>query len=72
MVFLVSYLKHLYSMGKEPACNSGDTRDTGLISGLGRSPGGGHSNPHQYSYLEKPIDRGDWQAAVLGIAKSQT
>ena len=32
-------------------------------SGLGRSPGGGHGNPLQYSYLENAMDRGAWQAA---------
>ena len=36
--------------------NAGDTRDTGLIPGLGRSPGGGHSNPLQCSCLENPMD----------------
>ena len=36
------------SDGKESACNSGDL---GLIPGLGRSPGGGHGNPFQYSCL---------------------
>ena len=45
------------SSGKEPV-NSGDVRDSGLILGSGRSPGGGHSNPLQYSYLENPRDRG--------------
>ena len=39
------------SDGKETACNIGDL---GLIPGLGRSPGGGHSNPLQYSCLENP------------------
>ena len=38
-------------MGKEPACNVGDV---GSIPGLGRSPGGGHGNPLQYSCLENP------------------
>ena len=38
--------------GKEPAANTGDIRDTGLIPGSGRSPGGGHGNPLQYSCLE--------------------
>ena len=28
--------------------------DLGLICGLGRSPGRGHSNPQQYSCLENP------------------
>ena len=40
--------------------------------GLGRSPGGGHGNPAQYSCLEKPMDRGAWQATVRGIALSWT
>ena len=39
------------SVGKESACNVGDL---GSISGLGRSPGGGHGNPLQYSCLENP------------------
>ena len=52
--------------------NSGDTGDPGLIPGLGRSPGGGHGNPLQYSYLENPLDRGAWWAAVHRVAKSQT
>ena len=38
--------------GKEPAANTGDIRDVGLIPGSGRSPGGGHGNPLQYSCLE--------------------
>ena len=36
------------------------------ISGLGRSPGEGHGNPHQYSCLENSMDRGAWQATVHG------
>ena len=47
--------------GKESAWNAGDTRDVGLISGSGRSPGGGNGNPFQYSCLENPMDRGAWQ-----------
>ena len=35
-----------------------------------RFPGGGHGNPLQYSYLEKPMDRGAWSATVHGVAKS--
>ena len=46
----------------------GDLRDMGLISGLGRSPGGGHSNPLQYSCLGNPMDRGAWQATVYRMA----
>ena len=50
--------------GKESACSAGDTGDVGLIPGLGRSLGGEHSNPLQYSCLENPMNRGNWQAIV--------
>ena len=58
--------------GKEPPANPGDSRDMGSIPGSGRSPGGGHGNPLQYSCLENSIDRGAWQATVHGVAQSQT
>ena len=57
------------SDGKESTCNTGDL---GLIPGLGRSPGGGHGNPLQYSYLENSRDRGTWRPTVHGVAKSWT
>ena len=37
---------------KKLPANAGDTGDMGSIPGPGRSPGGGHGNPFQYSYLE--------------------
>ena len=52
--------------GKEPTCNAGDP---GSIPGWGRSPGGGHGNPLQYSFLENPMDRGPWRAAVHRVAE---
>ena len=55
--------------GKNPPANAGDMRDTGLISRLRRSSGGGHGNPLQFSCLENPMDRGAWKAIVT---KSQT
>ena len=55
---------------KNPPANSGDIRDEGSIPGSGRSPGGGHGNPLQYSCLKNPMDRGAWW--VHGVAKSQT
>ena len=57
---------------KNPPTNSGDTRNVGLIPGWGRSPGGWHGNPLQYSCLENPMDREAWWAAVHKVAKSQT
>jgi len=39
---------------------------------LGRYPGEGNSNPLQYSCLKNPMDRGTWQATVLGIAVGQS
>ena len=57
---------------KTPPANAGDIRDAGSIPGLGRSPGGGHGNPLQYSCLENPMDRGAWWATVHRVAKSWT
>jgi len=42
------------SDGEESACNAGDL---GSIPGLGRSPGGEHDNPLQYSFLEHPHEQ---------------
>ena len=56
--------------GKEPACQCRRQKRHGFHPGLGRSPGGGHGNPLQYSCLENPMDRGAWQATVHRITKS--
>ena len=40
-----------------------------LIPGLGRSPGGGHGNPLQYSCLKNSMDRGAWRTTDHGVAK---
>ena len=58
-------------MVKNPPVSAGDIRDAGLIPGSGRSPGGGHGNPLQYSSLEIPMDRRTWMATVHRVAKSQ-
>ena len=57
------------SDSEEPA---GTSEDPVLIPGSGRSPGGGHGNPLQYSCLENPMDRGAWQARVHEVTKSRT
>ena len=70
MVIII--IEHLLRVGasqvalvvKNPAANTGDTRDAGSIPGLGRSPGGGHDTPLQSSCLENPMDTGAWQASL--------
>ena len=59
-------------MVKNPPANAGDIRDMGSIPESGRSPGGGHGNPLQYSYLENPMDRGAWRATAHGVTESDT
>ena len=53
-------------MGKKLSTNAGDVS---LILGSGRSLGEANGNPFQYSCLGNPMDRGDWQATVHGVAK---
>ena len=57
------------SDGKESTCNVGDL---GSIPGLGRSAGGGHGSPLQYSCLENPQEKGTWRANVHGVAELDT
>ena len=58
--------------GKESACSAGAMGDAGLIPGSGRALGGGHGDPHQYSCLENPMDRGALWATVHSVTKSWT
>ena len=57
---------------KNQPANARNAGDVGSVLELERSPGGGHSNPLQYSCLEKPMDRGAWWATVHRVTKSQT
>ena len=59
-------------MVKNPPASAEDAQDASLIPWSGRSPGGEHGNPLQYSCLENPMDRGAWQVTLQGVAKSQT
>ena len=43
-------------------------REVGSVPELGKSPGGGHGNPLEYSCLENPMDREAWRATVRGVA----
>ena len=78
---MINIIKSIYDQpglplqlsGKDSICNGGSTGDAVLIPGFwGRSPGGGHSNPLQYTCLKNPMERGTWGAIVHGIAKSHT
>ena len=57
------------SVGKESIYNVGDS---GLIPGLGRSPGRGHGNPLQYSCLENPHGQKSLAGYSPWAVKSQT
>ena len=59
-------------MVKNPPADVGDIRDPDSVPGWGRSPGGGQSNPLQYSCLENPMDKGAWGTTVQRVTKSQT
>ena len=54
---------------KNPPANALDVRDANSIPGLGRSPGGWHGNPLQYSCLENPMDRGAYWATGHNVAE---
>jgi len=43
-----------------------------IFPGWGRSPGGGHGNPIQFSCLENPTDRGAWRVTVHRVTESDT
>ena len=72
MIALRIWASQVALVVKNLPANAEDVRDEASIPGSGRSPGGGHGNPLQYSCLENPMDRGAWQAIVHGVAKSRT
>ena len=57
-------------MVNNPPAHSGDIGDLGSIPGWGRPPGVGNGNLLQYSHLENPMDRGDWQAIVHRVSRA--
>ena len=60
------------SVVKNPPANAGDTGDTGLTPGLGRSPGVGNGNPLQSSCWEIPLTEEPGGLQSMGSQKSQT
>ena len=59
------------SAAKNLPANAGDAGDTGVIPGLGKSPGEGNGNPLQYFCMENSMDRGVWQVTVHRVTKSR-
>ena len=55
---------------KNPPANAVDVGDVDVILGSGRSPGGEHGNPLQYSGLENPMDRGAGWATSIGSCRT--
>ena len=56
-------------MVENPPATAEDAGDADSIPGSGRFPGGGNDNPLQYSCVENPMDRGAWQATVIGLQR---
>ena len=54
---------------KNPPADAGDVRDMDSIPGSGRSPGGGHGNPPQYSCLKNPWTEGPGGLQVIGLQR---
>ena len=69
-MFETSFYSEVKLVVKNVPANAGDIRDSGLVPGLGRCPGGGHGNPLQYSCLENPMDRGFWWTEDSGGLQS--
>ena len=70
MIKCLNTLSQVVLVVKNLRANTGDVRNTGLIPGSGRSLGGGHGSPLQYSCLEDPMDRETWWAIVYRVTKS--
>ena len=71
MVYKIYGASQVALVVKNPPTNAGDIGGMGLLSGWGRSPGGGHGNPLQYACLENPMDRGAWWARVHGLQRAE-
>ena len=71
-LYEIAWTSQVARVVKNLPANAGEVRDAGSIPGSERSPGEGHGNLLQYSWLENPTDRGAWWATVHGVTKSHT
>ena len=69
-LYLTTLISQVALVVKNLPASAGGVRDKSSIPGLGRSPGGGHGNPLQYSCLGNPMDRGAWWSTVHWVAKN--
>ena len=69
--FKIIYLFWGFPGRSEVKASASNAGDPGSIPGSGRPPGEGNGNPLQYSCLENPMDRGDWQATVHAVTESK-
>jgi len=72
LFYSYSWTSQVALLVKNLPTNAVDIRDSGSMSRLGRSPGGGNGSPLQYTCLENPTDRGASQATANRVAKSRT
>ena len=70
LIFTYVFTKNPDGTSKE-FCQCWRCKRCRFDAGWGRSPGGGHGNPLQYSCLENPTDGGFWWLTIHGVAKSQ-
>ena len=66
--YINAWAPHMVLVVKNPPASAGNVRDVGSVPGLGRSLGGEHGNPLQYSCVENPMDRRAWLATVDRVA----
>ena len=67
----IKWVSQVLLVVRNLSANAGHIRDLGSSPGSGRSPGGGHGNLLQYSFLENSMDKGAWHATVHGVTKSR-
>ena len=70
--YVVIQISQVVLVVENPSANIGRLKRHRFDPWIGRSPGGEHGNPLQYSCLENPMDRGAWQAAVHRVTQGQT
>ena len=66
----IPWASQVVLVAKSPPSNTGEEGDVGLIPGLGRSPGGGHGNPLQYSWLENSWTEEPGGVQSMGLQES--